>query len=458
MSQAGLVDIEKANPQIATQYDTDDGSAVPLSNTLEILGNTVANGTDVKPLYTTGSGNTVTVNVQVSTDRTGTPLDKNDAGIASFDDQFFSVDSNGYVTFLGGMGDVVGLLSDQGLPSVGPDGNGNIGVLSGTGINTTGQDPSTAITVHLDVPVIVSNGGTGSISLTDGGILLGSGTGAVTVTAQPINGQVLIGSTGTDPVLNTLTEGTGIDIANAAGSITISVDTSELPTIATTYTADSGSAVPALSNLNIRGGEGIDTSGAGSTITITGELATAAANVGASNIGISSYLDADFSVTSGFTELADTVVKSVAADSGSATPSGHSFTISGGIGLTTSGSGSTITINSSGGGFNWNDVTGTSSAIAASNGYVSNNAGLVTLTLPASAAFGDAFRVAGLGVGGWRVAQNAGQTIHIGSSNTTTGAGGRLDSTNRYDALEMLCVITDTDFVVLSSIGNITVT
>lgn len=70
----------------------------------------------------------------------------------------------------------------------------------------------------------VSKGGTGATTLTDGGILIGSGTGAVTVTSQPTNGQLLIGSTGVNPVLATLTAGTGITITEGAGSITIDAD------------------------------------------------------------------------------------------------------------------------------------------------------------------------------------------------------------------------------------------
>lgn len=45
--------------------------------------------------------------------------------------------------------------------------------------------------------------------------------------------------------------------------------TSSSPTIPTQFTTDSGIAVPAANNLNVFGGTGIATSGAGSTITIT---------------------------------------------------------------------------------------------------------------------------------------------------------------------------------------------
>jgi hypothetical protein len=67
----------------------------------------------------------------------------------------------------------------------------------------------------------VANGGTGATSLTDGGVLLGSGTGAITATAVLTNGQLLIGDGTGDPTVATLTAGTGITITNGAGSITI---------------------------------------------------------------------------------------------------------------------------------------------------------------------------------------------------------------------------------------------
>ena len=73
----------------------------------------------------------------------------------------------------------------------------------------------------LDTALTVANGGTGASTLTDGGVLLGSGTGAVTALGQATNGQLVIGSTGADPVLSTLTAGTGVTITNTAGAIEI---------------------------------------------------------------------------------------------------------------------------------------------------------------------------------------------------------------------------------------------
>lgn len=67
----------------------------------------------------------------------------------------------------------------------------------------------------------VANGGSGAATLTDHGILLGSGTNAITPLAAATDGQIPIGSTGADPVLATISAGEAIDVTNAAGSITI---------------------------------------------------------------------------------------------------------------------------------------------------------------------------------------------------------------------------------------------
>src|SRR5712675_2337532 len=58
-------------------------------------------------------------------------------------------------------------------------------------------------------------------------------------------------------------------------------------------------------------------------------------------------------------------------------------------------------------------ITGTSQTMAINNSYIANNAGLVTLTIPATLAIGDTFSVVGKGAGGWLVQANAGQTIYM---------------------------------------------
>ena len=58
----------------------------------------------------------------------------------------------------------------------------------------------TALNDLGSIPLGVASGGTGAATLTDGGILLGSGTGAITATAVLTDGQVLVGDGSGDPV------------------------------------------------------------------------------------------------------------------------------------------------------------------------------------------------------------------------------------------------------------------
>lgn len=106
----------------------------------------------------------------------------------------------------------------------------------------------------------------------------------------------------------------------------------------------------------------------------------------------------------------------------------------------------------------WNDITSSSQLMAANNGYTANSASPQTFSLPATCAYGKVFRLVGKGTGLWTIAQNAGQTIHFGDADTTTGATGGLSSTDQYDSIELLCTIANTDFTVINGPqGNITV-
>lgn len=106
----------------------------------------------------------------------------------------------------------------------------------------------------------------------------------------------------------------------------------------------------------------------------------------------------------------------------------------------------------------WTVVTAASANMAVDTGYIANNAGTCVLTLPTTAAVGNVIRVTGINnATGWQIAQNAGQTIHFGTVNTTAGAGGSLTSSATRDSVELVCVVANTDWNVLSSVGNITV-
>lgn len=64
----------------------------------------------------------------------------------------------------------------------------------------------------------------------------------------------------------------------------------------------------------------------------------------------------------------------------------------------------------------WQAVSGTNAQAVANNGYIATDSSQVKVTLPPIANVGDIVKVAGTGTGGWKIAQNAGQSILISSS------------------------------------------
>ena len=109
-----------------------------------------------------------------------------------------------------------------------------------------------------------------------------------------------------------------------------------------------------------------------------------------------------------------------------------------------------------GGVWSWTEVTGTSATLASLGAVIANNAALVTLTLPATAAVGDQFWVVGKGAGLFRIQADAGQTLHLGSSSSTVA--GYIEATNRRDAVRLVCTVANTEFTVsVAPQGNFTV-
>ncbi|OGT44275.1 MAG: hypothetical protein A3F13_02595 [Gammaproteobacteria bacterium RIFCSPHIGHO2_12_FULL_40_19] len=359
------------------------------------------------------------------------------------------------------------------------------------------------------------------------------------------DGQLLIGATASPNIrVSTLTAGSGMTITNGEGSITLSAGT----TVATTYTTDSGNAIPVANILNVLGGTGVETSGSGNTVTIDASAATPlsfpcdsgtatpAANAltlaGSGSItttgsgstattaltGLTNHAVLVGAGTSTITKVGPTatagqvlqsagasadpafstatypltttvsqilyssatntvaglatanrgvlttgatgvpVITALATDGqliiGSTAGAPAAATLTAGTGVTITPGSNSITIAATGS-IMWTDVTGTSQNAAVNNGYVANNTSLVTITLPASFAVGDIVRVAGLNTGLWSLVANTGDIINFGSS--PTSAGGSLTATNRYDAVEVVGVVANTTWIVLSSVGNLTV-
>jgi hypothetical protein len=117
--------------------------------------------------------------------------------------------------------------------------------------------------------------------------------------------------------------------------------------------------------------------------------------------------------------------------------------------LTNNGSGVTLsgTFSGNGGGLTnmptgikWQAVATPSQQAQPNNGYIANSASLVTITLPASPAVGDVVRVSGAGSGGWKIAQNADQSI-LGANLGLVGSAW----TPRASSLNWRCVASSAD-------------
>ncbi len=142
---------------------------------------------------------------------------------------------------------------------------------------------------------------------------------------------------------------------------------------------------------------------------------------------------------------------------GNIAPVAGNISLAGGTGIATAGAAGVITFSVVGGGLETTvDAVGPTASPAVNTRFVPNTAGLLTINLPAVAAVGDMLQVSGLGAGGWVLDAAAGDTIN--ASGGSTSSGGTLASTNRYDAVTVVCVVANTTWVVESQSGVLNVT
>ncbi len=139
----------------------------------------------------------------------------------------------------------------------------------------------------------VAYGGTGATSLTDGGVLLGSGTGAVTATAVLGDGEILIGDGTTDPVALDVGSASAITILGTVATgvwegTTVAVDQGGT---GVTSSTGSGSVVLSTSPTLVTPALGTPASGTATNITglpivagTTGTLTVARGGTGATSL------------------------------------------------------------------------------------------------------------------------------------------------------------------------------
>jgi len=228
---AGTINIEAVAPAATTYTAEDATTCTPAANILIITG-TATNG-----ISTTAAGNTMTIGMASPysdgdfTFTTATAAADRTVTISNTDNTAVYSAAHLQVTVGGAVstGDPYTnyLVSGAGTYSVGID-----NTVAGDPFKiTSGANPSagtdlftmtSAGVITLNNDLDVTEGGTGVSTLTSHGILMGNGAGDIQATAEPSNGQLLIGKTGDFPQLAQLMPGMGISISSGAGSITVS--------------------------------------------------------------------------------------------------------------------------------------------------------------------------------------------------------------------------------------------
>lgn len=339
----------------------------------------------------------------------------------------------------------------------------------------TGADPSWgAVDLTTDVTgfLPVGSGGTGVGTLTDHAVLVGSGVAAVTPLAVGATGTLLVGASGADPAFASSASGNfAFTNATPANPLFFSIENND---------TDPGSYACVAVSAEPLGGDafvlfeidsatayyscGIDNSVAGDPWKLTNNVdpSSGDAIISTTSTGVITLFN-DLDVTEGGTGVSSFTAYAVICGGTTAAGDLQSIASVGTAGqvLTSNGAGALPTFQAAGGGggLTWSAATA-DTTIVVDNGYLTIHGTPATkliYTLPAASAVGKVFRIAGYTAGGWRIAQGAGQQIIFGSQATTAGAGGYLEFTNQYDAVECVCVVADTSWLVVSSLGNITV-
>ena len=193
----------------------------------------------------------------------------------------------------------------------------------------------------LDTALAVAQGGTGASTLTDGGVLLGSGTGAITATAVLTDGQMLVGDGTTDPAIEsgaTLRTSIGVgtgdspqftDLTLTGGDITLTGAATDIDVIdnnASALSIDASGKAGILEIVSTNSAEGVKMSG---NLAVTSHI-TGSGNIsGSAIIGSSLTLDTALAVAQGGTGATSLTDKAVLISQDSGTDTVGSLALTG---------------------------------------------------------------------------------------------------------------------------------
>lgn len=231
------------------QIDSDAGSALPIGGAVSVIGDAF------QGVHTSAAFDTVIVSVYDASE-----VQKGVSEIATSSETISGTDSTKTIVPTG----LKAKLGTQTSNAI-PFGSGDSNALSWSSALENGE---ILIGSTLGTPQaghITSTGGTVTITegsntinlevdtffppvLTLHGVLLGNGANDIQATAEPSNGQLLIGSTGNFPVLASLTAGANIAITPGAGSISIANTYSYSPDFASVAETQAGTSTTKIVN------------------------------------------------------------------------------------------------------------------------------------------------------------------------------------------------------------------
>jgi len=264
----------------------------------------------------------------------------------------------------------------------------------------------------------------------------------------------------------TFQAGTGISLTNAdgiAGNTTISatggssaideinVQTGTSPVVPTANAITFNGATVAAGTNPVR------TDGTGtSTMALEVQISQAVASTDATKVGLCNFdisrftVDANGFVSTNGTGIANTITGDTG---GQLSPSAANWNIFGGIGIATSGSGNTLTINSVNGGFAWSEVSGVFSSVGNHGYFITNTA---STTLPASPSEGTTIKFSVDTTNFLTITANTGQIIRLNA--TATVSGGTVANVAQGSSIELVYKSTGSVWMAVSTNGNWTLT
>ena len=122
-----------------------------------------------------------------------------DPGATLTQDEYITTDGTGHIFDSQAQGDILYATSATVISRLGKSGT-STHALTNTGTNDNPKWAQIALATGVSGTLPVGNGGTGATTLTDGGILIGNGTGAMVAMAVLADGEIVVGDGTTDPV------------------------------------------------------------------------------------------------------------------------------------------------------------------------------------------------------------------------------------------------------------------